>query len=80
MQCLSWSLITGFSSPIAYFYPTFFFLMIIHRASRDIARCREKYGADWDEYCRICPYLFIPVCYNVVRLRANNAVCVLNFR
>ena len=36
--------------------------MIIHRAMRDIERCREKYGKAWEEYEREVPYLFIPVC------------------
>jgi hypothetical protein len=35
--------------------------MIIHRAYRDIQRCREKYGEAWKEYERRVPYLFIPV-------------------
>jgi delta24(24(1))-sterol reductase len=35
--------------------------MIIHRALRDIAKCREKYGEAWREYERQVPYLFIPV-------------------
>ncbi|KAL9049360.1 MAG: hypothetical protein Q9162_007256 [Coniocarpon cinnabarinum] len=57
---LSWALITGFDSPFPWFYPVFFFLMIIHRASRDIARCRERYGEAWVEFERRVPYLFIP--------------------
>lgn len=35
--------------------------MIAHRASRDITRCRTKYGEAWREYERRVPYLFIPV-------------------
>lgn len=35
--------------------------MILHRALRDIQRCRAKYGKAWDEYERQVPYLFIPV-------------------
>lgn len=58
---LSWGAITGFESPFPWFYPLFFACMIAHRAYRDIERCREKYGADWEEYTRRVPYLFIPV-------------------
>ncbi|KAH0289491.1 Delta(24(24(1)))-sterol reductase [Aureobasidium namibiae CBS 147.97] len=57
---LCWGMITGFNSPFPWFYPVFFGLMIVHRASRDIQRCKEKYGDAWKEYERRCPYLFIP--------------------
>ena len=48
-------------SPFPWFYPLFFCTMIAHRASRDIRRCRIKYGETWKEYERQVPYLFIPV-------------------
>ena len=58
---ICWGLVTGFGSPFPWFYPLFFLIMIAHRASRDIARCRERYGAAWKEFERRTPYLFIPV-------------------
>ncbi|QIW98583.1 hypothetical protein AMS68_004101 [Peltaster fructicola] len=57
---LTWGFITGFNSPFPWFYPVFFALMIVHRAYRDIQRCKEKYGPAWVEYERRVPYLFIP--------------------
>ena len=58
---LMWGAITGFESPFPWFYPVFFTAMIIHRAYRDIQRCKAKYGETWTEYERLVPYLFIPV-------------------
>ncbi|KAL8747549.1 MAG: hypothetical protein Q9190_000588 [Brigantiaea leucoxantha] len=57
---LSWALITGFQSPLPWFYPVFFFCMISHRAYRDVQKCEAKYGEAWQEYKRQVPYLFIP--------------------
>ena len=59
-MALSWGLICGFDHFLPYLYVSFFVLMILHRAGRDIARCKEKYGDDWDRYCEEVPYLFIP--------------------
>jgi delta24(24(1))-sterol reductase len=58
---LSWGLITGFKSPFPWFYSVFFAGMIIHRARRDIEKCRKTYGEAWVEYEKRVPYLFIPV-------------------
>ena len=60
LMALSWGLICGFDRFLPYFYVVFFVAMILHRARRDVARCRRKYGADWDRYTREVPYLFIP--------------------
>lgn len=60
---ISWGLITGSNSPFPWFYACFFTVMIIHRARRDIMRCRERYGEAWMEYERRVPYLFIPVSF-----------------
>jgi Delta24(24(1))-sterol reductase len=59
-QNLCWALITGFNSPLPYFYPFFFFFMILHRTKRDFEKCEKKYGEDWEEYKRRCPYIYIP--------------------
>lgn len=60
LMALSWGLICGFDHFLPYMYVTFFVVMILHRAGRDIARCKRKYGDDWDRYCEEVPYLFIP--------------------
>jgi delta24(24(1))-sterol reductase len=59
-MALSWGLICGFEHFLPYLYVTFFVVMILHRAGRDITRCKKKYGDDWDRYCEEVPYLFIP--------------------
>lgn len=59
-QNLCWALITGFNSPLPYFYPFFFFFMILHRTWRDFEKCKEKYGDDWEEYKRRCPWVYFP--------------------
>lgn len=58
---LTWGAVTGFESPFPWFYPVFFTAMIIHRAYRDIRRCRIKYGESWREYETLVPWIFIPV-------------------
>lgn len=63
VMALSWALVTGCQSFVPYFYPCFFTGMIIHRAQRDVARCKAKYKQDWDTYCQHVPYLFIPYVY-----------------
>ncbi|CAF1415365.1 unnamed protein product [Adineta ricciae] len=45
---------------LPYFYPIFFTSMIIHRYTRDMARCERKYDKDWKIYCERVPYAFIP--------------------
>lgn len=57
---LSWCLLCGFRSPIPYFQALYFAILLYHRAMRDDEMCHDKYGADWLEYKRQVPYLFIP--------------------
>ena len=59
VMALTWALACGFTGVLPYFYPVFFIGMILHRAQRDEARCREKYGEDWDRYLSIVKYRFI---------------------
>jgi len=60
---LAWCMTCGFISPIPYFYAIYFGVLLIHRDLRDEAACKEKYGADWNVYCILVPYRFIPYVY-----------------
>ena len=60
-MALCWAFACGFSSFLPYWYPVWMLIVILQRANRDIAHCRAKYGEEWKEYERLCPYLFIPV-------------------
>jgi delta14-sterol reductase len=37
--------------------------LLTHRTWRDDKRCREKYGALWEEYCRKATFKMIPFVY-----------------
>lgn len=60
---MTWALSCGFSGVLPYLYPAFFIAMIAHRYQRDDHRCAKKYGKDWDLYCKVVPYKFIPYLY-----------------
>ncbi|ORX62955.1 ERG4/ERG24 ergosterol biosynthesis protein [Hesseltinella vesiculosa] len=63
LMSLSWSLPCGFASPIPYFYPFYFAILLLHRERRDDHKCRTKYGKDWEEYCKVVKYRIIPGIY-----------------
>ncbi|KAL1865894.1 hypothetical protein Daus18300_007006 [Diaporthe australafricana] len=48
---------------LPWLYPLYYVLLFITRERDDDKRCREKYGALWDEYCRQVPYRIIPYVY-----------------
>jgi Delta24(24(1))-sterol reductase len=75
---LSWGVVTGFDSPFPWFYPVFFTVMILHRARRDIQRCRAKYGESWTEYEKLVPYLFMPVCFTLLPIAQNQGTDMRN--
>jgi 7-dehydrocholesterol reductase len=55
-----WSCATGFSYFMPFFYVIFLTILLTHRAFRDDVKCRNKYGAYWDEYRKKVPYKIIP--------------------
>ncbi|XP_043961559.1 delta(14)-sterol reductase LBR isoform X2 [Gambusia affinis] len=63
IMALAWSLPCGFSHLLPWFYIIYFFILLVHRVSRDMIACRRKYGSAWDEYCRTVRYRIIPGVY-----------------
>lgn len=59
-MALSWCLACGFSHVVPYFYFLYFAPLLVNRERRDHALCKEKYGADWDEYCKRVPWRIVP--------------------
>jgi protein-S-isoprenylcysteine O-methyltransferase Ste14 len=63
MMGLAWCLPAGFDHPLPYFYIVYFTILLVHREWRDNAMCREKYGTDWDAYCRKVRWRIVPGIY-----------------
>ncbi|KAJ7811212.1 ERG4 ERG24 ergosterol biosynthesis protein, partial [Mycena olivaceomarginata] len=63
LMSVAWSLPTGFSTPIPYFYCLYFLVLLIHRQRRDDEACEKKYGKDWKKYMQLVPYRIIPYVY-----------------
>ncbi|KAK9472899.1 ergosterol biosynthesis ERG4/ERG24 [Dipodascopsis tothii] len=63
LMSISWCLPTGFSTPITYFYVLYFATLLIHRETRDEAKCSAKYGDDWKKYKQLVPYKIVPYIY-----------------
>ena len=63
IMALSWSLPCGFTNLVPYFYVIYFSILLIHRQLRDEEQCRNKYGKDWDQFCKIVKWRLIPGLY-----------------
>ena len=63
LMSLAWALPCGLSSPVPYFHPIYFAILLIHRDGRDYHACSLKYGKDWERYCKAVPYSLIPSIY-----------------
>jgi hypothetical protein len=63
LMALAWCLPAGFEHPLPYFYIFYFTILLVHREWRDNAMCLEKYGADWEAYCRKVRWRIVPGIY-----------------
>ena len=63
IMALSWSLPCGFGSVLPYFYAIYFAVLLIHRQLRDEHHCKQKYGKDWDKFCKIVKWRLVPFIY-----------------
>ncbi|GEM08767.1 C-14 sterol reductase [Rhodotorula toruloides] len=59
----AWCLPCGFSTPLPYFYPVYFGILLAHRQTRDDEACAKKYKKDWETYKRLVPWRIIPYVY-----------------
>eukprot|EP00756_Hemistasia_phaeocysticola_P051652 Hpha_TRINITY_DN26828_c0_g1::TRINITY_DN26828_c0_g1_i1::g.17177::m.17177/K00223/ERG4; Delta24(24(1))-sterol reductase len=60
LMAFLWGCSSHFTAFFPFFYCVFFSGFIFTRWQRDDERCAKKYGAHWDQYKRIVPYVFIP--------------------
>ena len=60
---LTFALCAGFSSVVPYILPISLVGLLVHRAWRDDQKCRQKYGALWDEYCEHARFKIFPGIY-----------------
>lgn len=63
MNALSYCLVCAFGHVLPYFYFVFMLILLLHRTYRDDIKCRQKYGAAWQKYCRVVPYKIVPYLY-----------------
>lgn len=63
MVYASFTLLSGFDSFVPYLLPAWLVSLLVHRAWRDDKRCRQKYGALWEQYCRRATFKMIPFVY-----------------
>lgn len=59
----SWCLPTGTMTLLTYFYVIYFGVLLVHRQTRDEAKCRSKYGKAWEAYEKQVPYKIVPYIY-----------------
>ena len=55
-----WSVPALFHHLMPYTYAIYLPCLLIHRTFRDDTKCRQKYAASWQHYCRRVPYKMVP--------------------
>ncbi|KAK2753641.1 erg24, C-14 sterol reductase [Onygenales sp. PD_40] len=55
--------VRGWGTPVTYFFMLYFAILLVHRERRDEAKCKRKYGKDWDRYTSIVKSRIIPGIY-----------------
>lgn len=55
--------VRGWGMLVTYFYLFYFATLLIHRERRDEAKCRKKYGEDWERYEGIVKSRIVPGVY-----------------
>ncbi|EEH19821.1 hypothetical protein PABG_02080 [Paracoccidioides brasiliensis Pb03] len=55
--------VRGWGNLVTYFFMLYFAILLLHRERRDEAKCRRKYGKDWDRYTSIVKSRIIPGIY-----------------
>lgn len=53
----------GFKHILPWSYFIYMFVLLCHRITRCEAKCQQKYGDKWTEYCRTVPYRLVPGLY-----------------
>jgi delta14-sterol reductase len=53
----------GWGMIVTYFFLIYFGTLLMHREGRDEEKCRDKYGKDWEAYCKKVPSKIIPYVY-----------------
>ncbi len=48
---------------VPFIYAGYLTVLLVHRERRDDGFCQQKYGKDWNEYCKLVPYRMVPYVY-----------------
>lgn len=64
LEAVGIALAVGYPAAVGpWLYPLYYVGLLTARERDDDRRCREKYGALWEEYCRRVPYRIVPYVY-----------------